>query len=171
MATELPYNSIQEQTSWYRDRVEPFSQSLLSPVDGAWLSDAPSPFDLDHETTARLIETNRGVSPCILGELEWRRIYDHVPMGYTQLFILEKRAVIAGGDLLRLWPSKHESVKDFTQDKYRAIIADEDPEATHLSLGVSNPLWAAVKAGVRISHRMSGAPVLLTKILSEVSWH
>jgi hypothetical protein len=112
---------------------------------------------------------NSGISPTILGEFDPEMPSHSIPMGYTNLYLHEKRAVIADGKLIRLWPQRYKPDHAHLEDGCRAIT--EGDSFTHLSLGLSSSINHAVYQAKTPSTRMNGAPVIVTKMLTDQFWH
>jgi len=69
MTSLPPSYSLTDSSEWHADVLPQIDAKLRSCIYYSdWLSDAPSPFDIQHQETARRYETNSGVSPTILGQ-------------------------------------------------------------------------------------------------------
>jgi hypothetical protein len=110
MASLSPSYSLTDSSEWHAHVLPRIDAELRSCIYGSdWLSDAPSPFDLQHAETARLYETNVGVSPTILDQFDPGQPRQAIPPDRTVLCLFEKRAVVADGELVRLWPKRYEA--------------------------------------------------------------
>lgn len=134
-----------------------------------WLVDAPSVFDVEHDETARLYATNRGVTPSILGDIDPGKPWETIPMGYTTLMLLEKRAVVADGALVRLWPRRYGATDEFRIDSFDAVMAGVG--ASRLGVGLGHPLGSAIETAKALSQKMNGEPIVVTRTLSNINWH
>lgn len=128
-----------------------------------WLAGHPSPFATDHDDALLLVTTNRGFSDCGTSEdFTDRALFDHVPMGYTSLGIVEKRAVVAAGEVVRLWPGRKTT-------EYGVTTVDAD--GTPLSAGRTTLLWHALQLAVRWSALLGDRPLLVTTTVETRAWH
>jgi hypothetical protein len=170
MTPEPAVFGTDDTTAWHTDDLPVIDVKLRSCIyNSDWLADAPSPFDVHHNETGRLYATNSGISPTILGEFDPKMPSHSIPMGYTNLYLLEKRAVIAEGRLIRLWPQRYKPDHTHLEDGCRAIT--EGDSSKHLSLGLSSSINHAVHQAKTLSSRMNGAPVIVTKTLTDQFWH
>ena len=88
---------IVDSSSWWDEGVEvpKIDHELAGPA--TWLRGHPSVFDTDHDETLHFAETGSGVTRCgTAGDFTQDVLFENVPMGYTSLTLLEKRAVVMG---------------------------------------------------------------------------
>ncbi|MET4581544.1 hypothetical protein ABIE21_001034 [Conyzicola nivalis] len=162
--------SIRDETEWRAETLPQIDVKLRSCIYYSdWLADAPSAFDTEHSETARLYETNNGVSPTILGGFHRDQPSESIPMGYTNLQLLEKRAVIFEGALVRLWRSRYKPSIAIEKAGFDAVT--EGDRSKHLRLGLDQSIGHAVGQAETLSARMNGAPVIVTRLLSSTFWH
>jgi hypothetical protein len=170
MTSAPPILSIRDETEWHAESLPDIDVKLPTCIYGSdWLRDAPSAFDTRHTDTARLYETNSGLSPTILGDFAPDQPRKSIPMGYTDLHLLEKRAVIAEGRLVRLWRSRYEPSYGTNQTAFYAVI--EGNTFGNLRVGLDNSIGHAVGQAQTLSDRMNGAPVIVVRLLSSTFWH
>ena len=170
MTSAPPILSMREDTEWRAESLPDIDVTLPSCIyDGDWLKGEPSAFDTHHAETARLYETNSGLSPTILGEFDPEQPRESIPIGYTNLHLLEKRAVISEGQLIRLWPSRYEPSAGTDLSAYYAVT--EGNTSGNLRVGLDNSIGHAVHQAQILSDRMNGAPVIVVRLLSSVFWH
>lgn len=91
----------------------------------------------------------------------------YVPMGYTELFVHEKRGVVVDGEPQRIWPARFAPIA--SNGPFHLIVPSQG-EFSHLDLGGSHPFWAAISQAVNLSARLS-QPVLVTRQLESRGWH
>lgn len=126
----------------------------------------PGVLSLDHDQTLTFAATNWGVSTCLpFGASD--DAYDiglvyGIQTGYTNLSLMEKRAVVHRGRLLRLWPG---------------VLATGDMGLLlppirhgHLRLDANDRLWHALHQALELSVR-TDSPILLASGLDSCSWH
>lgn len=133
-----------------------------------WLEGEPAAFDTGHDETARLYATNTGITPSILGGFDPGLPAAAIPMGYTNLSLFEKRAVIADGNLVRIWSQRYEPQRDLSRDGFYAIT---EGARVPLVLGLYPSIPHAVRQAEVLSSRMNGSPVIVARLLSEIGWH
>ncbi|PKI92101.1 hypothetical protein CW368_04490 [Actinomycetales bacterium SN12] len=166
---DLP--NVSNDVAWAPTPAVIVEHVLPSPITD-WLADAPAAFDTAHESTARLVVTNRGVSPTILHDFTFGDLTRSVPMGYTDLGVVEKRAVISGGRVVRIWPPAFEPAED--EHGWTLFIPDDEAPAgrgSPLSIATSSVLWHGLDLGCRLSRLMGGRPALLVRNLESHYWH
>ena len=170
MTSAPPILSIRDETEWRAETLPQIDVKLRTCIYYSdWLADAPSAFDVEHAETARLYETNSGISPTILGGFHRDQPGKSIPMGYTNLQLLEKRAVIFEGALVRLWSSRYKPSVPIDAAGFDAVT--EGDTWKHLRLGLDQSIGHAVGQAETLSARMDGAPVIVTRLLSSVGWH
>jgi hypothetical protein len=170
MTSAPPILSIRDETQWRAETLPQIDVKLRSCIyDTDWLEGAPSAFDAEHSETARLYETNNGISPTILGAFHPDQPGKSIPMGYTNLQLLEKRAVIFEGKLVRLWSSRYQPTHGTNPSSFDAVT--EGDTWKHLRLGLDWSIGHAVGQAETLSARMNGAPVIVTRLLSSTFWH
>jgi len=122
----------------------------------------PLPFALDHDDTRLLLGTNSSLSRCLPAQSSKDRFDTwNMPMGYTQLYLYEKRAVALAGDLLRLWPARY---------LRGCHLIVPTGGSGHLQLGAATPYRFAVSQAITLS-RLTAGPVLLVAEVSQQTWH
>lgn len=172
-----PDHHLTDDLSWRTDQPVAISASFSSNTSASWLTSGPGAFDIDHDATARLIETNGGISACTFDDFNYIKLADSVPMGYSNLYVLEKRAVVVAGRVQRIWPRKFDIQESVTYgprglgDVFRAIVAVRSWGCRHLRLGLGAVLWRAIGEAVTLSEQMNGAAILVTRVLQEEYWH
>jgi hypothetical protein len=136
-----------------------------------WPAGGLDPFALDHDATVQL-QWARGMPsrayPRPLSEDDLRARDEAIPMGYTTLAELEKVAVAAAGELLRVWPHGPRETHRGTLQPYQLVL----PPAGrgYLGLGAQWPFRYAAGDAVGLSDR-TGGPVLVCRVLSHTDWH
>ncbi|TFD93291.1 hypothetical protein E3T61_04105 [Cryobacterium lactosi] len=165
-----PSYSLTDSNEWHADVLPQIDAKLRSCIyDSEWLSDAPSPFDVQHQETARLYETNSGVSPTILGQFDPEQPRKSIPPDRTVLGLFEKRAVIVSGEVARLWPLRYETALDPRDGGYFAIT--EGSIFSHLRVQLFSSIGGAVGQATVMSARMGGSPVIVARLLSSTDWY
>jgi hypothetical protein len=134
-----------------------------------WLSDAPSSFDVQHAETARLYETNVGVSPTILGQFDPGQPRKSIPPDRTVLCLFEKRAVVADGKVVRLWPKKYDAARDPQHEGFYALT--EGRAFSHLNVQLYDTIGHAIGQATVMSARMGGSPVIVVRLLRLTDWY
>lgn len=121
---------------------------------------------LDHDQTLTFAATNWGVSTCLpfgtAGNAWEIGMAHHIPMGYTRLDLMEKRAVMHRGRLLRLWP------KVLSRDAAALLLPPLD--RGHLQLEARSMLWHGLRQGLDLSSRTDW-PVVLAYPIDGCDWH
>jgi hypothetical protein len=170
MTSLPPTYTLTDSSEWRADVLPEIDAKLRSCIYYSdWLSDAPSPFDLQHEETARLYETNSGVSPTILGRFDPEVPGTSIPPDRTFLSLFEKRAVIVSGEVARLWPLAHEAALAPRDGGYYAIT--EGSAFRHLRVQLFYSIGGAVGQATMLSARMGGSPVIVARLLSSTDWY
>jgi hypothetical protein len=149
------------------------TEQFRSPIRDAWLQDAPGALDTAHHDTGRLVLTNHGVSPTIFGPIADDDLDRSVPMGYTTLSIVEKRAVVADGRLARLWTAEYEP--EGMVPVWSLLIPDDDGSVVTVPGGVAmaggTNLGRQLATAFTHSRLMGGRAALLVKVLNSRNWH
>ncbi|MDT9591540.1 hypothetical protein RDV89_00575 [Nocardioides zeae] len=161
--TDLHLPMVTDETTWADPdvAVEPLQLPRLGRED--WLADRPSAFATDHDDLRLVVTTNRGYSRCgTEADFDDRALLAHVPMGYTDLSVLEKRAVVASGRVVRLWPGPRAQAYALT-----TAGADGRP----LPGPTAGLLWHALQSAVRWSALLGARPLLVTTTRSTRAWH
>jgi len=144
------------------------------PYDGVdWPQDGPDPFDLGHDETAVLFWARGRPSRCFLGEppgLTSDELHRAVPMGYTMLTVLQKVAVVAGGEPLRIWPHDADRSEDLVDMNSYQLIMPPGEAGRYLMVGVMRPFGWGLQVATDLSVR-TGDPVLVCRVLHHVAWH
>lgn len=170
MTTAPAILSIKDKTEWHAESLPTIDVALRSCIYGTdWLDGEPSVFDTQHHETARFYETNSGVSPSILGKFDPDLPGQSIPMGYTNLYLFEKRAVIADGKLVRLWRQRWHPAPELREEVCSAIT--EGTVFSHLRVGLDFSIGHAVGQAEVLSARMNGAPVVVARMLTATGWH
>lgn len=165
-------SSVTDDDSWAARPAIRIREDFPSPISDDWLADAPRAFDTRHNDTARLVVTNRGVSPVVLGSFSFTDLQRSIPTGYTDLSVVEKRAVIVDGRIARLWPQAHEPA--ISDVRWTILIPDDAPpkgDATFLGVSAGYVLWHGLRLGCSLSRLMNGRAVLLVRGLESHYWH
>ncbi|MCU7728216.1 hypothetical protein ODJ79_31250 [Actinoplanes sp. KI2] len=159
---------ITDSTAWTSPDAESFTPPYLTTYayDGPFADGLPA-FDVTHDETSLIYATNWGFTCTMLG-VEVRRDPDiAVPMGHTQLYTLEKRAVVAaGGTLLRIWPAAYPSARN---QSWRLIVP-QTAEQRFRNEEADPGIEAAVNDAVNLSVQLD-SPVLLARQVDERYWH
>jgi hypothetical protein len=133
-----------------------------------WLRGAPSVFDTGHDATGRFAMTNGGVTPTILGEVTDDQLATSIPMGYTDLSVNEKRAVVTDGRVVRLWAAAFEAQVDVN---WFLLTADEDGGPVVMGAGVGIGPGHPLALASRVSRLMGGRAVVVGRSLERHFWH
>ncbi|WP_447644384.1 hypothetical protein [Nocardioides zeae] len=151
-------------TDAWRDRSARVGrQEFRAAGPSGWLAERPAATATGHDELLHLVRTNHGLSRCgDLADFADEALMANVPMGYTSLDILEKRAVVASGRVARLWPGR-------TATSYGVTTVDDDGKP--LSAGPSTLLWHALAHAVRWSALLGDRPLLVTSTRDSRSWH
>jgi hypothetical protein len=161
---------ITDENEWQADPMPSINVHLRNCIFGSdWLAGEPSPFDTDHPETARLYETNVGVSPTILGEIDPEQPRKSIPPDRTVLSLFEKRAVIADGKLVRLWRHRYEAERGPGDGGFYAI--SEGSAFSHLRVQLFESINHAVGQAQVLSARMNGSPVIVVRLLRQTDWY
>ena len=128
--------------------------------------------------TALFFATTRGVSRCLEGA-ELSAHFDDpgptlatIPAGYTQLYTLEKRAVVACGTVVRYWseaPWRERFTSIPRHHGTQAFFADRRDEKS-LRVTLMWPLRFAMQQAEQLSLR-TGDPIVVACIVAEQTWH
>lgn len=172
----------EESESWVSSHVDRWQDLPFDIPDTtypAWsVEGRPRLAAIDHDDTAVFYATNRGVSRCLIGDEARTEIvggvsphtFDTIQMGYTQLFLMEKRAVIVAGEVVRFWAQHPDRpAVPNEQGKVRAFLPQTD-RSKWLHLGVSHPLKFGVGHACNLSAR-TGEPIVVAIRLTEHTWH
>jgi hypothetical protein len=136
MTSPQPIPSIRDDTEWRAETLPQIEVKLPTCIYYSdRLAEAPSAFDTERAETARLFETNRGISPKILGGFHPDQPGKSIPVGYTNLQLMEKRAVIFEGALVRLWSSRYRPSVPMDAAGFDAVT--EGDRWNHLRLGLA----------------------------------
>jgi hypothetical protein len=170
MASLPPSYSLTDRSAWQADVLPRIDAELQNCIYGSdWLSDAPSPFDVQHEETARLYETNVGVSPTILGQFDPGQPRQAIPPDRTVLCLFEKRAVVTNGEVARLWPKKYDAAHDPQHEGFYALT--EGTSFSHLKVQLYDTIGHAIGQATQLSARMGGSPVIVVRLLRLTDWY
>ncbi|MEV0900279.1 hypothetical protein [Actinoplanes sp. NPDC049802] len=159
---------ITDSTAWTSPDAASFIPPYLSTYayDGAFSEGLPA-FDVSHDETSLIYGTNWGFT-CTMPGVEVPPEHEiAVPMGHTQLYILEKRAVVAaGGAVMRIWPA---ACPPDSNQPWRLIVpqtAQQRFRNETAAPGVEAGIIDAVDLATRL-----GSPVLLARQVGERYWH
>ena len=170
MTAEPQSYSLTDDSDWHADLMPHIDAQLRSCiVDSDWLEGEPSAFDTGHRETAHLLETNMGVSPTILGPFDPKQPRKSIPPDRTVLTLFEKRAIIAEGKLVRIWPHRHEAGPKRGSGGLFAIT--EGSAFSHLRVQLVAEINHAVAQAKVLSARMNGSPVIVVRLLSQTDWY
>ncbi|WP_130507780.1 hypothetical protein [Krasilnikovia cinnamomea] len=164
----LDLGQITDSTAWTSPDATSFTPPYLSTYayDGPFADGLPA-FDVTHDETSLIYATNWGFT-CTMRGVEEPWGHDiAVPMGHTQLYTLEKRAVVAaGGAVMRIWPAAHPS------DRNQAwrLIVPQTAEQRFRNQEAAPGIEAGVNDAVSLAARL-GSPVLLARQVYERYWH
>jgi hypothetical protein len=161
--------NLTDKSEWQAESLPRINAKLPGCIYGSdWLEGEPAAFDPGHDETARLYATNMGVTPSILGDFDPRSPAAAIPMGYTNLSLYEKRAIIADGRLVRIWSQRYEPQRELSRAGFYAIT---EGARVPLVLGLYPSIPHAVRQAEVLSSRMNGSPVIVARLLSEIGWH
>ena len=161
---------LTDESEWHADSMPQIDAHLRNCIfDSDWLEGEPSAFDTGHRETARLLETNVGVSPTILGEFDPKQPGKSIPPDRTVLTLFEKRAIVADGKLVRIWPHRHEPRPKRGSAGFFAIT--EGTIFRHLRVQLYDEINHAVAQAKVLSARMNGSPVIVVRFLSQTDWY
>ncbi|GIE80659.1 hypothetical protein Aph02nite_66090 [Actinoplanes philippinensis] len=159
---------ITDSTAWTSLDATAFTPPYLTTYayDGPF-SDGPPAFDVSHDETALIYATNWGFT-CTMPGVDVRRDADiAVPTGHTQLYTLEKRAVVAaGGTVLRIWPAAYPT----DRDRAWRLIVPQTAEQRFRNQEAVPGIAAAIADAVALAARLD-SPVLLARQVDERYWH
>ncbi len=160
---------LSDTSEWQAETLPLINAKLQGCIYGSdWLEGAPAAFDTGHDETARLYATNMGITPSILGGFDPDLPAAAIPMGYTNLSLFEKRAVVVGGSLVRIWSQRYEPQRDLRRVGFYAIT---EGAGSPLVLGLYPAIPHAVRQAEVLSSRMNGSPVIVARLLTEIGWH
>ncbi|MET1087884.1 MAG: hypothetical protein ABWY04_12325 [Arthrobacter sp.] len=166
--TPAPRN-LTDRSEWQAESLPLIEAKLPGCIHGSnWLEGEPAAFDTGHDETARLYATNMGVTPSILGGFDPSLPAAAIPMGYTNLSLFEKRAIIADGNLARIWSQRYEPQRELSTAGFYAIT---EGAGVPLVLGLYPSIPHAVRQAEVLSSRMNGSPVIVARLLSKIGWH
>src|SRR5690625_2071875 len=156
--------TMREGDSWRADPLPDVRAAVPSPVVTDWLSDAPLLFDVSHDSTARFYAAGSGVTPCLVDGEEPGDLARH--LGDTPFDVYEKRAVVADGSLVRLWPEQHGTELDFPPRFHLVVPPDGRHEMLVLGAGYTlpHPLFNAEHLSARL-----GLPIVVALLLESRS--
>jgi hypothetical protein len=161
--------TLTDTSEWQAESLPLIDAKLPGCIHGSnWLEGEPAAFDAGHDETARLYATNMGVTPSILGGFDPGLPAAAIPMGYTNLSLFEKRAVIADGSLVRIWSQQYEPQRALRRAGFYAIT---EGARVPLVLGLYPSIPHAVRQAEVLSSRMNGSPVIVARLLTEITWH
>lgn len=134
----------------------------------------PPLFDTTHDDVARFYATAYGHTACLFDDGDVAALPGRIPMGYANLYLREKRAVVHAGDVLRVWPRRYERAAaaaggDGTEEEY-VLTVGEAAWRPRGDLGPEPTLALALRAAVRLSAR-GGTSVLVSRTLRTQTWH
>lgn len=125
-----------------------------------------------HDDVARFYATNHGHTAALLDDtLSAFDPFQHIPMGYTNLRLQEKRAVVHAGRVLRIWPRTYERPGAVERDEsYRLTVGPAEGGEWVRDLDGEPTLATALRAALALSAR-AGVSVLVSRDLEERAWH
>lgn len=96
-------------------------------------------------------------------------------MGYTDLYLREKRAVVRAGEVLRVWPRRFDRTRPGPYGEPRAdeeyvLTVGEAPWRPRADLGPEPTMALALRTAMALPGR-AGVSVLVSRTLSRQSWH
>ncbi|PPG27223.1 hypothetical protein [Pseudoclavibacter sp. RFBB5] len=155
---------IVDSSSWWDKGIEVPNIDHEPAGHATWLRDHPSVFDTDHDETLLFVETGCGVSRCGTAD-DFRQdvLFENVPMGYTSLTLLEKRAVVMGGRVARLWPGERRP------EGY--VAGTVDAAGRPLGAGHDSILWHSIHRALRWSAIVPDRPFTVGAVRSSQAWH
>ncbi|BEL06092.1 hypothetical protein Q0Z83_042830 [Actinoplanes sichuanensis] len=160
--------AITDRTAWTSPDAGAFNPPYLTTYayDGPFSNGLPA-FDVSHDQTSLIYGTNWGFTCTILGVEVLGDADIAVPTGHTQLYILEKRAVVdATGAVMRIWPAAHPS----DADQVWRLIVPQTAEQRFRNQQATPGIGAGVDDAVQLAARL-GSPVLLARQVGERYWH
>lgn len=169
----VPPWTVDDATDWRSAAAASYVPDAVP--DCAWPSSAdagPPPFATAHDDVARFYATSRGHTACLFEDDDVAAFADpaRIPMGYTSLYLREKRAVVRGGQVLRVWPRRFERERSAGVDEEFALTVGEATWRPRPDLGPEPTMALALRAAVRLSAR-GGVSVLVSRTLSRRDWH
>lgn len=145
MSLNIP--RVTDTDAWHDRAVRVGSQELRAPGPSGWLAGRPAATATGHDELLFLVRTNHGLSRCgELADFADEALLANVPMGYTSLELLEKRAVVASGQVARLWPGRRGDVRRDDRRRRRQAALGRDE---HAALARAGPRRAVVRAARR----------------------
>ncbi|PPF78440.1 hypothetical protein [Pseudoclavibacter sp. Z016] len=155
---------ILDSSSWWDEGVEVPKIDHEPAGPATWLRGHPSVFDTDHDETLLFAETGSGVSRCGTAD-DFRQdvLFENVPMGYTSLTLLEKRAVVMGGRVARLWPGERQPLG--------YVASTVDVAGRPLGEGHDSVLWHSIHRALRWSTIVTDRPFTVGAVHSSQTWH
>lgn len=149
-----------------------------TPIGDEYPRGGLDPFDLA-EARTQLLYDGRGMSRAWVHGVDHgdeRSAYEAIPMGYRALIELEKRAVVAGGVVLREWPQSDASDAAFRRMVDNGWLGPISPDAYRLrpqfgsSGNETRPDYpSALVRAVELS--ADGSAWMVARVLAHESWH
>lgn len=175
----VPPGEVTDDTAWVSAAaaafVPPDVVDCCSPADPAL---GPLVTDPSDARPGVYWSTNHGTTRCVLdGGLAPEELAGRIPMGYTNLHLEERRAVVHDGEVLRLW-ARHraEPVRDpglpaswRAPEEFRLLVAGAGG-AAQMQLTAEPDVAAAVRTAVVLSRRMR-ATVVVGREVARWAWH
>lgn len=177
-ALAVPPGAVDDDTDWRGPAAASYVPDVVADCAYPSSADAGPPlFDVAHDDVARFYATNHGHTACLFDDADVARFDDpaRIPMGYTNLYLREKRAVVRAGEVLRVWPRRFDRVRHGgygtpSADEQFALTVGEATWRPRSDLGPEPTMALALRAAVTLSAR-GGVSVLVSRTLDEQSWH
>jgi hypothetical protein len=162
-------DDIRDDDAWH---VDPLPEVVATHVRNALpepdrFPDLIALFDVAHEETARFYGTARGFTDCFTDEQHASELPPEIPMGYTNLDLYEKAAVVDHGALVRAWRPRYARGID---SRSYTLVVPGDTAHNELALGSGWPLRHAINNAKDLSERLE-VPVLVARLLRSQAWH
>lgn len=177
-AVPVPPGVVDDATSWRAPAAASYVPDTVPDCAYPSSADAGPPlFDVAHDAVARFYATSWGHTACLLDDADVAA-FDHparIPMGYTNLYLREKRAVVRAGEVLRVWPRRFDRARpgpygEPSADEEYVLTVGEVSWRPRSDLGPEPTMALALRAAVALSAR-GGVSVLVSRTLSRQSWH
>ena len=168
----VPPGAVDDATAWRSPAAASYVPDTVP--DGAYPSSAdagPPLFDATHDDVARFYATSWGHTACLFDDADVAAFADpaRIPVGYTNLDLREKRAVVHAGEVLRVWPRRFERERPAGDEEY-VLNVGQATWRTRPDLGREPTMALALRAAVGLSAR-GGVSVLVSRTLSTQAWH
>lgn len=161
-------DAYDDQTAWKAPHAHSPAAEFVSGISTDWLADSEAALSVDHDDTRIVLVTNRSVTPTLTGEFSHDVAAREILMGYTDLSVCEKRAVVVDGMPLRVWAKRRSAAN--AQPVARLALIRED-SGTPLGISLPQYPWHGMQQALRLSALMPGRPVLVVGVLESHFWH